>query len=58
MLAKNAGVRTDKKLFNKLENNKGYLAPDLHNLFDDWFNHKLKTSVYMILISKYSESMD
>lgn len=46
MLAKNAGVRTDKKLFNKLENNKGYLAPDLHNLFDDWFNHKLKTSVY------------
>lgn len=46
MLAKNAGVRTDKKLFNKLENNKGYLAPDLHNLFDDWFNNKLKTSVY------------
>lgn len=26
MLAKNAGVRTDKKLFNKLENNKGYLT--------------------------------
>ena len=46
MLAKNAGVRTDKKLFNKLENSKGYLAPDLHNLFDDWFNNKLKTSVY------------
>ncbi len=46
LLAKNTGVRTDKNLFGKLEDNKGYLAPDLHALFDEWFNNKLKTSVY------------
>ena len=25
---------------------KGYLAPDLHTIFDEWYNRKLKTSIY------------
>ena len=45
-LAKDSGIRTDKKLFEKLEDEKGYLAPDLHDLFDNWYNNKLKTCVY------------
>lgn len=46
MLAKDNGVRTDKNLFAKLEEEKGYLAPELRNLFDDWYNHKLKRDIY------------
>ena len=46
MLAKDNGIRTDKKLFSKIEENKGYLTTDLHNLFDEWYNNKLKTGVY------------
>lgn len=46
MLAKDSEIRTDKKLFEKLEDEKGYLAPDLHDLFDNWYNNKLKTGVY------------
>lgn len=46
MLAKDNGIRTDKKLFAKLEEDKGYLAPDLHDLFDAWYNNKLKTDIY------------
>lgn len=46
MLAKDSGIRTDKKLFEKLEDEKGYLAPDLHDLFDNWYNDKLKAGVY------------
>lgn len=45
-LAKDRKIRTDKKLFERLEDEKGYLAPDLHNIFDDWYNNKLKTAVY------------
>lgn len=46
MLASKHGTRSDQKLFAKLESDKGYLAPELRGLFDDWYNHKLKTSVY------------
>lgn len=46
MLAKENHVRTDKKLFAKLEEDKGYLAPDLHAIFDEWYNNKLKTAIY------------
>lgn len=45
-LAKDRKIRTDKKLFERLEDEKGYLAPDLHKIFDDWYNNKLKTIVY------------
>ena len=46
VLARNSGIRTDKKLFSMLEEDKGYLAPDLHDIFNDWYNKKLKSSVY------------
>ena len=46
LIAKDNGVRTDKKLFAMLENDKGYLATDLHEIFDKWFNNKLKTGIY------------
>lgn len=46
MLAKGNSVRPDKKLFAKLEADKGYLAPDLHLLFDEWYDSKLKTTIY------------
>ena len=46
MLAKEIGVRTDKKLFSMLEEDETYLAPDLHNIFDEWYNDKLKTGIY------------
>ena len=45
-LAGNYGVRCDKKLFSMLEKGQNYLAPDLHRLFDTWYDRKLKTSVY------------
>lgn len=46
MLAKDNSIRTDKRLFAKLEEDKGYLAPDLHELFDEWYNNKLKTFIF------------
>ena len=46
MLAKDIGIRADKRLFEKLEDEKGYLAPDLHEIFDEWYNNKLKTGIY------------
>lgn len=52
MLAKDSGIRTDKKLFEKLEDEKGYLAPDLHDMFDNWYNNKLKTGVYPLAKQK------
>lgn len=45
-LARDKKIRTDKKLFDKLEKDKGYLPPDLHAIFEYWYNNKLKTSVY------------
>lgn len=46
MLAKEAGIRTDKKLFSKLEEDKGYLATELRNMFSSWYTHKMKTVIY------------
>jgi SpoVK/Ycf46/Vps4 family AAA+-type ATPase len=46
MLAKENHIRTDKNLFSKIKEGKGYLAPDLHMIFDEWYNQKLKTLVY------------
>lgn len=46
LLARDNHVRTDKKLFAKLEGNWGYLAPELRTIFDGWYNNKLKTTVY------------
>ena len=46
MLASKHGTRANKRLLAKLEPDKGYLAPELRVLFDDWYNHELKTSIY------------
>ena len=46
MLAKENHIRADKHLFAKVEAGKGYLAPDLPRLFDEWYDFKLKTSIY------------
>jgi len=46
MLAKENHIRTDKMLFEKLEADKGYLAPDLRAVFDEWYNNKLKTTIF------------
>ena len=45
-LAKENHIRTDKALFAKLEPDKGYLAVELNSIFDEWYNGKLKTTVY------------
>ena len=45
-LAKSVKTRTDKKLFDKLDENESYLASELHDIFDEWYNSKLKTSVF------------
>ena len=45
-LAKENHVRTDKALFDLLEEGRGYQASELHKMFDDWYNNKLKTTIY------------
>lgn len=46
MLAKEMQIRTDKNLFDELDSKKGYLAPELREMFDSWYNRKLKVGVY------------
>ncbi|MCH5170498.1 MAG: AAA family ATPase [Oscillospiraceae bacterium] len=46
VLAAKNRIRTDKKLFSKLEKDKLYLPSELRLLFDEWYNNKLKTSVF------------
>lgn len=46
MLARENGVRTDKRLFARLENGRGYLSTELRDLFEEWYNDKLKTTIY------------
>lgn len=46
MLAREQHIRTDKHLFSKLEDDKSFMASELRNIFDEWYNNKLKTSVY------------
>ena len=45
-LAKDNGIRSDKKLYAKLEEDTGYLASELHELFEEWFDNKLKDTVF------------
>ena len=45
-LASKHGTRGDKNLFSKLEPDKGYLTPELRDLFNDWYDCKLKTRIY------------
>ncbi|MBQ9785492.1 MAG: AAA family ATPase [Clostridia bacterium] len=45
-LAKENHVRTDKRLFARIEAYHSYLATELQAMFDEWYNRKLKTAVY------------
>lgn len=45
-LAKEKKVRTDKKLFSTIESDKTYLAGELQLSFDEWYNAKLKSTIY------------
>ena len=45
-LAKENHVRTDKKLFANIKDDHSYLATELQVTFDEWYNQKLKTTVY------------
>ena len=44
--AKENHVRTDKKLFADIKDDHSYLATELQAVFDEWYNQKLKTTVY------------
>ena len=46
ILARNAGLRTDKNLFCKLKKDEKYLANDLRIIFAEWYAKKMKTTVY------------
>ena len=45
-LAKEKHIRTDKSLFLNVDTDKYYLAPELVSIFDEWYNGKLKSTVY------------
>ncbi len=44
--AKEYKVRCDKKLTSSLEKGRGYLTPELNEIFDLWYGEKLKTGIY------------
>ena len=46
LLAKDSHIRPDNKLYAELEQHKGYMVGDLRDVFHNWYNNKLKTSIY------------
>lgn len=44
--ARESHVRTDKRLFENLKEDQSYLAAELQGFFDEWYNQKLKTTLY------------
>lgn len=46
MLAREEKISTDKALFSHLEPERLYMATELRNLFDEWYNRKLQTTVF------------
>ncbi len=46
MLSKNRHIRPDKKLYGKLDFEKHYLPDELRTIFHEWYNHKMRTSVF------------
>ncbi|WP_051524847.1 AAA family ATPase [Pseudobutyrivibrio sp. MD2005] len=44
--AKEYTIRVDKKLVSMIEEEHGYLIPELNGLFDEWYNQKLKQTIY------------
>ena len=46
MLCKQRRIRPDKKLFSGLESEKMYLPEELRNIFEEWYNNKMKTVIF------------
>lgn len=46
MLAKDRGLRGDKRLFERLVEPNVYLAQELNALFEEWYSSKLKTEIF------------
>lgn len=44
--ARESHVRTDKRLFARIADDRTYLSAELREVFDEWYNCKLKTTVY------------
>lgn len=45
-LAKEKHIRTDKALFGEIDDERTYLAPELVSMFEQWYDGKLKRTVY------------
>lgn len=45
-LAREKHIRTDKSLFGEIKDDRIYLAPELVSLFEQWYDNKLKRTVY------------
>ena len=46
LMCKEQHIRPDKKLFAKLETEKIYLPEELRNMFEEWYNNKMKTVIF------------
>jgi len=46
MLAKDNHIRTDKKLFAKIQPGVGYISNELHSIFDEWYDKKLRNDIF------------
>lgn len=44
--AKEYKIRVDKNLLSSVETEHGYLVPELNGIFDEWYNQKLKKTVF------------
>ena len=44
--AKEYKIRVDKKLLSSIETEHGYLVTELNGIFDEWYNQKLKNTVF------------
>ena len=45
-LAKERNIRCDSKLIGRIEENNSYSSSDLKNIFEQWYDHKLRNSYY------------
>ncbi len=45
-LAKKNSVEADKKLYKRIKADEGYYAHELSQMFDEWFDEKLRKSIY------------
>ncbi len=46
MLCRERHIRTDKKLYSGLSGDRLYLPGELRTMFEEWYNRKIRTSVY------------